>query len=280
MMSYEPVPAELYDNEYYLTNMEGYDLFRQTHGREVTPRHQKIVAFAAIQPGERVLDVGCGRGELVCQAALAGAQARGIDYSAAAIALCREARDTYPEEIRRRLEFEQVDVTTRLGEPESYDVVFFVDVAEHLHPPELHRTLLSIHEALRPGGRLILHTAPNVWFYLYTYPLIRLAYPLIRRVAPSFVALAKTKPNWQGESLPKNPEEGQEYNLHVHVNEQSPRSLRQALNAAGLPCKIRMIPFTRQVHGPALSLLYTLLALPPLNVFLCAELIAIGKRPQ
>jgi 2-polyprenyl-3-methyl-5-hydroxy-6-metoxy-1,4-benzoquinol methylase len=273
------VPAELYDREYYLTNMEGHELFLSTHGREVTPRHAKIMEYARIRPGERVLDVGCGRGELTCQAALQGARARGIDYSAAAVELCREAWATYDDELRARLEFEQVDVTTSLGEPATYDVVFFIDVAEHLHPHELHRTLLSIREVLKPGGRLILHTAPNVWFYQYAYPLIRAGFPLIRRLSPSLVALARTKPNWQGDTLPENPEEGQDYNLKVHVNEQSPRSLADALRAAGFRPRIHMIPFTRQVSGAALSLLYAVLSLPPASRIMCAEMIAVARRP-
>lgn len=274
------VSPDLYDERYYLTNMEGYDLFLATHGRQVSPRHAKLLEIAAIRPGERVLDVGCGRGELTCQAVIAGGHARGIDYSAAAISLCREAWETYPDEMRARLQFAQVDANTPLGDAGSYDVVFFVDVAEHLYPEELHRVLLSIREVLRPGGRLILHTAPNVWFYRYAYPLIRLAFPVIRRLSPSLVALARTKPNWQGDALPENPEDGQEYNVHVHVNEQSPRTLRQALRAAGFRPRLRMVPFTRAVKGATLSTVYALLALPPASAFLCAEIVAVAQKPE
>jgi 2-polyprenyl-3-methyl-5-hydroxy-6-metoxy-1,4-benzoquinol methylase len=273
------VPSHLYDRRYYLANMEGYELFHTTHGRQVTPRHGKVLQFARIQPGERVLDLGCGRGELACQAALAGAHARGIDYSAAAIALCREAWATYPEELRERLQFEQVDANAPIGAANGYDAVLLVDVAEHLYPEELHRVLLSIRSVLRPGGRLILHTAPNIWFYRYAYPLIRVVFPLVRRISPSLVALARTKPNWQGDALPRDPEEGQEYNVHVHVNEQSPRTLRQALRAAGFRPRLHMIPFTRLVSSPVLSCLYTLLSLPPLNAILCAEIIAVARKP-
>lgn len=274
------VPPDWYDRRYYLTNMEGYDLFLATHGRQVTPRHAKLLQIASIRAGERVLDVGCGRGELACQAALAGAWARGIDYSAAAIELCHEAWKTYPEEIRRRLQFEQVDANTSLGPPNTYDVVFFVDVAEHLYPEELHRVLLLIREVLKPTGRLVMHTAPNVWFYRYAYPCIRQLFPLLRRISPSLVALARTKPNWQGNRLPAHPEEGQEYNVRVHVNPQSPRSLRRALRAAGFRERLHMVPFTRAVSGPTLSLLYGALSLPPLNAILCAEIVAVARKAQ
>jgi hypothetical protein len=94
------------------------------------------------------------------------------------------------------------------------------------------------------------------------------------------VALARTKPNWQGDTLPADPEEGQEYNQRVHVNEQSPRTLKAALRAAGFEPKLRMVPFTRQVSGPLLRFVYAALALPPLNAFLCAELVAVASKPE
>jgi 2-polyprenyl-3-methyl-5-hydroxy-6-metoxy-1,4-benzoquinol methylase len=272
------VPPELYDRNYYLSNMEGHELYLSTWGREVTPRHRKLMEIARIQPGERVLDVGCGRGELVFQSVLAGGHARGIDYSAAAIELCREGRQSYTPGEQTRLDFECVDANVPLGPHAAYDAVFFVDVAEHLYPEELDQVLRSIRRVLKPGGRLILHTAPNVWFYRYAYPVIRALFPLIRRLSPSLVALARTKPNWQGDELPANPEEGQEYNLQVHVNEQSPRTLRAALLAAGFQPRMHMVPFTRQVSGPLLSLIYGTLSLPPLNAILCAEIVAVAVR--
>ena len=90
----EQVPSESYDRAYYLQNMEGGELFVSTGGRKITPRHAKILSMTTIKPGARVLDVGCGRGELVLQAGLLGANAKGVDYSKDAIALANDALAT------------------------------------------------------------------------------------------------------------------------------------------------------------------------------------------
>ena len=52
----------------------------------------------------------------------------------------------------------------------SFDVVRLVDVYEHLHPFELDFTLSEARRLLRPGGRLLVHTGPNTWFYRFGYP--------------------------------------------------------------------------------------------------------------
>ena len=52
-----------------------------------------LLALLAPQPGERILDVGCGTGHLTAEIARSGAQVLGIDRSAAMIA---QARDNFP----------------------------------------------------------------------------------------------------------------------------------------------------------------------------------------
>ncbi|HOC31793.1 MAG: class I SAM-dependent methyltransferase [Armatimonadetes bacterium] len=274
----EQVPSDWYDREYYLRNMEGGEIFRSTAGRKVTPRHAKLLEIASVRPGERVLDIGCGRGELVLQAGLKGAVAKGVDYSSAAIDLAKEALATYDEEYRSRVSFAVGDAVQLTGADERFDKVFFVDVAEHLHPHELESALRTIRELLSPDGRLILHTAPNLLFYRYAYPVIRALYPLIRRIFPAAAALARTKPNWQGDTLPKNPEEGQGYNERVHVNEQTPFTLKNTLRKCGFDCRLHMIPFLRQVDSASLRVLYSTLAMWPWSYIGCAEIVAVCRR--
>jgi ubiquinone/menaquinone biosynthesis C-methylase UbiE len=258
--------------------MEGGDLFLSTGGRQITPRHAKLLEMTQIRPGERVLDVGCGRGELVFQAGLCGAVAKGIDYAREAITLANEALSTYDDEYRSRVSFVVGDAVQLSLAGERFDKVFFIDVWEHLHPHELERTLNTLRELLAEDGELIVHTAPNLLFYRYSYPVIRMLYPLIRRAFPAAARLAATKPNWKGDRLPKNPEEGQGYNERVHVNEQTPFTLKASLKKAGFTSRVMMVPFLRQVDGKALRALYAFLGTKPWAYVTSAEIVAICRK--
>ncbi len=60
-----------------------------------------LIDILAPQPGERVLDLGCGTGHLTAQIAARGAEVVGIDSSLSMIA---QARQNYP-----RLKFQLAD---------------------------------------------------------------------------------------------------------------------------------------------------------------------------
>lgn len=107
----------------------------------------------AIQPADRVLDVGCGAGQTTREAArLAPAgSAVGVDVSAPAI---ERARTLARAEGLRNITFECADVQTRGFAPGSFDVavsrfgtMFFDDPVAAFG---------TIGRALRPAGRLVM----------------------------------------------------------------------------------------------------------------------------
>ena len=116
---------------------DGKNAFVWKHGRGV-------VELLAPQPGERILDLGCGTGHLTNQIAGAGADVIGIDKSQSMIA---EARRLYPN-----LRFEIADATDFKLDL-SFDAVFS-NAAIHWmkDQPAVAR---CIREALRPGGRFV-----------------------------------------------------------------------------------------------------------------------------
>jgi 2-polyprenyl-3-methyl-5-hydroxy-6-metoxy-1,4-benzoquinol methylase len=83
--------------------------------------------LARVQPGEHVLDVGSGKGELAHDLAVAGAHVTGIDFNRVNI---ESARSRYSNE---RLEFVEADALDWTP-PQAYDVIVLSNVLEHIAP--------------------------------------------------------------------------------------------------------------------------------------------------
>lgn len=111
----------------------------------------RLGEYAALFEGlAPVLDLGCGRGELLEQLRERGIAARGVEANAAVARACRE----------QGLDVSEGDLLGFLrGRPEaSAGGVFAAQVAEHLPPAVLQSMLREAHRVLRLGGLLVLET--------------------------------------------------------------------------------------------------------------------------
>ncbi len=104
----------------------------------------KILEILAPQPGESILDLGCGTGQLTAQIAATGAEVIGLDAADSAIATCRQS---YPQ-----LEFMVADGANFTVETE-FDAVFSNAALHWIKPPDA--AVKCIYNALKPGGRLV-----------------------------------------------------------------------------------------------------------------------------
>lgn len=110
---------------------------------------EMLLDAAGVRDGSRVLDVATGAGYAAGAAAYRGADAIGVDSSAAQI---RMARGRYPA-----VRFEQADAEALPFDPQSFDAVINAFGMCHLPSPDL--ALREAHRVLKAGGRV----AFTVW---------------------------------------------------------------------------------------------------------------------
>jgi 2-polyprenyl-3-methyl-5-hydroxy-6-metoxy-1,4-benzoquinol methylase len=226
------VEPDVYTDDYYLTNCHGHEDFVMSGGRKVGPRFIKALSLAGDLSHKRVLDVGCGRGELVIQSAMRGADAWGIDYAQAAVDIARRALDAIAPGLRDRTHVEQMDVKALTYNDAYFDVVFMMDVVEHLYPHELSAAFDELRRAIRPGGMLVMHTSPNKVFEARVYPLWS------RRVNQAALHISKTvgfhDDLFNETMLPTGPEFPHDtFEREMHINEQSMSGLRHEVQQHG-----------------------------------------------
>ena len=162
-------------------------------------------------PGVAVLDAGCGRGEVLLACARAGSTVAGIDYAQAAVEISRDTLAEVPG-----ADIRQGDISRLPWADGSFDRVLSGDVIEHLDPDQAQAMLAEAHRVLRPGGWLVLHTAPNLLFLKVAWPLAR--WPLL---AGGHGEAVRRLEGWVAASK------------RYHVNEQHLFGLRRSLRRAG-----------------------------------------------
>lgn len=127
-----------------------------------------ILGAGGLREGERVLDIGCGPGQIAIRVAphLGDGLYEGFDVSPRSIEWCRKR--IAPTD--RRLGFTLVDVGNGLYNPsgatdateltfpypdDSFDLAFAGSVFTHLEPRESLHYLEEVSRVLRPGGRIV-----------------------------------------------------------------------------------------------------------------------------
>ena len=199
--------SAIYDDAYF-DRMREADAIREHDGPSL---YDILLAIVKGMPLEkmRVLDAGCGRGELAVLLRQAGAaRVDGVDFS--------------PEAVRRSTSL----LKRSLGDDDAvriihgslqdrevfsdglFDLVLMIDVVEHLPEPVLRQALANVGTWLKPTGTLLVHTFPTLGMH-------RLYNGVMRLTGRGAIV---------------------EQSNRIHCNVQTRRRLRRTLTGAGYAC--------------------------------------------
>jgi len=106
----------------------------------------------AVAPGQRILEIGSGRGALLRHLLRQGLSVQGVEINEDRIV---ESRRLYGD-----LPIAKVDGTALPFPDAAFDVVLSFDVFEHIRESDAH--VREVRRVLAPGGRYLLQT-PNKW---------------------------------------------------------------------------------------------------------------------
>lgn len=140
-------------SQFKAAQREGWGLFAPLESL-TTPAAAKLVEFAEIKPGQRVLDCACGTGVVAITAARKGAQVKGLDLAPALI----ERAEANSIMAQTEIEFTEGDVEALPYVDASFDVV--LSQFGHMFAPRPEVAISEMLRVLKPGGRIAFSTWP------------------------------------------------------------------------------------------------------------------------
>lgn len=137
------------------TIARSYDLNNRLHsGWRDQAWRRFAVKSAEVRPGQRVLDVACGTGDLTHAFAKTDAdEVVGLDFTAEMLALAEQKRRVLPPTNASKVRYIEGDAQQLPFDSASFDVVSIAFGIRNVADPV--RALCEFARVLRPGGRLV-----------------------------------------------------------------------------------------------------------------------------
>jgi 2-polyprenyl-3-methyl-5-hydroxy-6-metoxy-1,4-benzoquinol methylase len=142
--------AAIYSADYFLSDRDGISSDEVSRLKRETAKLyvDQILSIRKSEPGEHLLEIGCGSGDFLVEARDRGYVVRGLEFSGHAVSVANA-----------RLGSEAViqgDIETAGFRESAFDIIVFSDVLEHVRNPK--SFLSSVYRSLRPGGLVFIVT--------------------------------------------------------------------------------------------------------------------------
>jgi SAM-dependent methyltransferase len=209
-------PSTLYSAEYFLSPAcDGLPEYLEGRVSVVKARE---LALLDVRPGDRVLDIGCGRGEVTAELLRRGALPTAVDYSADAVRLTKTL-------VGDQCLVASGDASHLPFPSGSFDRVLLGDVIEHIPWSLAKGVLREVDRVLATGGQALVHTSPNTWFITIVKPVLVVLLKWLHRqeVLDRFAEYDRLR-------------------FAMHPNELNPLRFNRLVREAGVPGRVWVDP--------------------------------------
>lgn len=142
----ERIPSELELNEHY--KVYAYSGLKAISNETIRSYNRLLDTFESYKGSGNILDIGCGQGDFLTVARERGWNVYGIEYSQAAVVLCRE----------RGIVMHQGSLSHDIFDELTFDVITSFEVIEHINNPN---TFMSVVKHKLKEEGLFYATTPN-----------------------------------------------------------------------------------------------------------------------
>ncbi len=158
-----------------MNECDGFETFRSSGGFHLSKRHKRIFNEVIRYKPHRVIDIGCGRGEVALKFAINGCSVWACDFSKDAVKIAEELKKRW-ESKNSKVDMKVVLAdAVKLGfEDGFFDAAIMVDVVEHMDYNKSLSVFKECRRIIKKGGRLFIHTSPGKLFINYGLELYRI----------------------------------------------------------------------------------------------------------
>jgi demethylmenaquinone methyltransferase/2-methoxy-6-polyprenyl-1,4-benzoquinol methylase len=172
----------------------GINILSGGHAKKI----RKQIVQNYVKPDMKILDIGCGTGSLIIDAAKAGARTTGVDISTGMLAVAQKRIANNRMWDRITLHNAGVVEIDSLFEENSFDLIISTLVFSELYCEERALALHQIKKILRPNGTLVIAVEvqpgkplKKIIYYLVRFPLTVLTYVIAQTGTKPFTHISE-----------------------------------------------------------------------------------------